>query len=244
MPTSFAVRSYEAELMDDFSITDDRLVRALDHLRHVNRWLGGYAVTRRALRPLLRQRQGGVLSMLDLGTGIADYPEHLVRWADAHGVSLHVTALDANPLTAELARSTLDARLPSELRARITVDVADAAALPYAPGSFDVAHAALFLHHFEAEQAAAMLQSWAQVAREGIIINDLHRHPLAYYSIKSLATLLRASPMFRHDAPLSVLRAFRRDELRAIAEAAGITTSHITWHWPFRWALSTIGKGA
>ncbi len=40
--------------------------------------------------------------------------------------------------------------------------------------------------------------------------------------------------MFRHDAPLSVRRAFRRAELAALADRAGLD-GVITWHWAFRW---------
>lgn len=237
---SFATRLHGEEMMDDFSITDDRLLRALDELRPVNRWLGGYATTLRVLGPYLRARAGRPLHLLDVGTGVADYPEVLVRHAARAGLDVRVTAVDANPATVAHARRTLDRRLPAALRPRITVAVADARRLPFDDGAFDAVLAAMFLHHFRGEEAVALLREMARVARDGLLVNDLHRHPLAYLGILLPARLLPVSPMFRHDAPVSVRRGFRRDDLAGLAAAAGLTAPRIRWHWAFRWSLTTL----
>lgn len=226
--------------MDDFAITDDRLLRALDELRWVNRLLGGYATTMRVLAPYLEARRGRAVRLLDLGAGVGDYAEHLVRWADRRGLDVSVTAVDANPATVAHARRTLDRRLPHDLRARIRVEEADALALPYAEDAFDVTLAAMFMHHFKHAEAVTLVREMDRVAREGVLVNDLHRHPLAYYGILVPARLLPVSPMFRHDAPVSVLRGFRRDELEAVARAAGLDAPRIRWRWAFRWSLDTL----
>ncbi len=226
--------------MDDFSIVDARLTRALDDLRWANRWLGGYAATRSALEPLLRRRR--VLRVIDLGTGAADYPEHLVRWGARRGKTVEVVAVDANPHTVAYAQTALDRRLPAGFRAQVEVVCADALDLPYADDAFDVALAALFLHHLPDEEAVALLQEMDRVARGGVVVNDLHRHPLAYYGVRALGTLTRASEMFRHDGPVSVRRAFRREDLEALAAAAGLAPARIRWRWAFRWILSTIDE--
>ena len=224
--------------MDDFSITDARLTSALEQLRLVNRWLGGYAATRAALTPLLRRTRR--LHVLDLGTGAADYPEHLVRWADRRGAHLEVTAVDANPVTVDVARAALRRRLPARLRARIHLEEGDALALSFEDDAFDVAHAALFMHHFDEADAVRLLRGMNRVARRGLVVNDLHRHPLAFYGIRTLAWLGSASPMFRHDAPLSVLRGYCRDELRALVRRAGLSRAEVRWRWAFRWLLTTV----
>ena len=226
--------------MDDFSITDDRLLRALDELRWVNRLLGGYATTMRVLAPYLEARRGRAVRLLDLGAGVGDYAEHIVRWADRRGLDVSVTAVDANPATVAHARRTLDRRLPPKLRAHIDVVVADALALPYADDAFDGVMAAMFMHHFEAEDAVTLVREMNRVARDGILVNDLHRHPLAYYGILVPARLLPVSPMFRHDAPISVLRGFRRADLEAVARDAGLEAYRIRRHWALRWSLDTL----
>jgi SAM-dependent methyltransferase len=240
---SFQTRTDEDELMDDFSITDIRLTSALEQLRVVNRLLGGYATTMAVLGPKLKARfQDRPLRILDLGTGIADFPEYIVSWAarQSPAIDLEIVAIDANPVTVDYARQALAKRLPEALRSKITVEVADALALPYKDGEFDVVMGAMFLHHFAEEKAIAIVKSMNRVSSGGILINDLHRHRLAYYGIYSLTRLFRASEMMQNDGPISVLRGFRSAELRAIAAGAGLKKFTVSWRWPFRWLLSTL----
>jgi len=239
---SFQVRTDTDELMDDFSITDERLTEALEQLRWVNRLLGGYSTTMAVLAPFLRSRAGQVTRILDLGTGIADFPEYIVRWAEAQSVDIpvEITAVDANPATIDYARQTLEKRLNDRQRAKIRLEVADALALPYADNAFDIGMGAMFLHHFAQPKAITIVQDLQRVSQQGIIINDLHRHPLAYAGIYSLTRLFPAAPMVRNDGPLSVLRGFRADDLTAIAQGAGLTDFSLRWYFPFRWLLSTV----
>ena len=118
------MRQVGVEMMDDFSIDDERLERALYDLRAVNRWLGGYATIREGVGALADGREH--LRVLDLGSGLADIPEHLVRWGDARGVHVEVVALEANTATVEYARRYLDRHMPPRLRGRLTVREGDA----------------------------------------------------------------------------------------------------------------------
>ncbi len=241
---SFKIRTDKDELMDDFSIQDERLTDALEQLRPINQLLGGYATTMEILTPFLKSRPNQKTRILDLGTGIGDFPEYIVRWAAAQSpiIDVEVVAIDANPVTVDYARSALQKRLPPNLQSKIKVEVADALALPYADGEFDVAIAAMFLHHFAHENAVQIVRSMQRVSKHGILINDLHRHPFAYYGIYALTRLLPAAPMVRNDAPLSVLRGFKFSELKSIAESAGLINFSLKWRYAFRWVLSTILK--
>lgn len=237
----FSQRTQADEMMDDFSIVDGRLTRALQDLRWVNRWLGGHRAADSILLPLLRA--AGALRVIDLGAGGADYPEHLVRRAAQDGLDVEVTAVDANAQTVAYAQSALDHRLPAALRGRVEVVPADALDLPYDDDAFDVAVAALFLHHFHGDEAVALLREMDRVARRGILVNDLHRHPLAYHGVRALGAVTQASEMFRHDGPLSVLRGFTRAELEQLAAAAGLRGARVHWRWAFRWVLTTVPAG-
>ncbi|PEN14914.1 methyltransferase type 11 [Longibacter salinarum] len=226
--------------MDDFSITDERLEGALRDLRWTNRLLGGYAATRRTLRPLLQNHSR--LRVLDIGTGGGDSLVDLIRFGHSQACRLEVVGIDLNAGAVEYARGHLDRTLSPRMRTRVDVRVGDALNLDMPDDHFDVAIASLFLHHFEADDAATLLREMDRVARHGIIINDLHRHMLAYLGVLTLSRLLPASSMYRHDAPLSVRRGFRADELRSIALAAGLSSPDIRWHWAFRWTLSTLTR--
>ncbi|MEX0747111.1 MAG: methyltransferase domain-containing protein [Rhodothermales bacterium] len=237
---SLSHRLLAPEMMDDFSIGDRRLERALEELRWVNRFLGGYAAVRAELEPVLRRRRGGCLRVLDIGTGIADYPEAFVRWGDRAGVDVRVSAVDANPFTVEFASRRLSERLPDRLRQRIDIYSGNALQTNYADNSFDIVTASLFLHHLGDIDAVALLREMGRIAREGIVVNDLHRHILAYWSILGISRALPVSTMFRHDGPLSVRRAFSRNELEVLASEAGLIGARVRWRWAFRWVLSTI----
>ncbi|WP_431211923.1 hypothetical protein ACQ86N_40085 [Puia sp. P3] len=74
-------------------------------------------------------------------------------------------------------------------------------------------------------------------AGTGWFINDLHRHPLAWGSIRLLTRLFSGSYLVKNDAPLSVLRGFSRSEWQRILQAAGIGGYTLRWKWAFRWLV-------
>ena len=229
------------EWMDDFSITDARLTQALRDLHRINRLLGGHSATDAVLDPELRQRDH--VRLLDLGCGSGDYLVHLARRGAQFGCTMELIGVDANPVTVGHARAHLDEHLSHSLRSRARVDIEDALALPYADNAVDVAHAALFLHHFHGDTAVRLLSEMQRVARTGLLLNDLHRHLVAYVGIWLLSRALRMAPMVQHDGPMSVRRGFRKEELKTLARKSGLSSLSIRWHWAFRWTLSTIGNG-
>jgi len=226
--------------MDDLSITDGRLHDALRDLRLTNRFLGGYASTRRVLKPLVVRHSR--LRVLDVGTGGGDSLADLVHFGHRHACRLEAVGIDLNPGAVDYARDYLDGALSPRMRRRVRVETGDALDLAAGDDAFDVAVTSLFLHHFDELDSARVLREMSRVARTGIVVNDLHRHPLAYLGVLALSRLLPASDMYRHDAPLSVRRGFRRDELAALARSANLTTPDIRWHWAFRWTLSTLAR--
>lgn len=224
--------------MDDPSVQGNDLERALADLRRINTLLGGYRTTNTVLDPLLRSRSA--LRVLDVGTGTGDYPARFVRRGRRLDTRVDAVGVDLNPVTVGRGRAWLDNALTPDLRPRVRLDIGNALALPYADDAFDVAHAALFLHHFHGPEAVQLLREMHRVSRLGILVNDLHRHPLAYVGIWGLSRLLRMSPMVQHDGPISVRRGFRRADLQALAHRAGLPPPTVRWHWAFRWTLSTI----
>ncbi len=102
---------------------------------------------------------------------------------------------------------------------------------------FDVILATLFTHHFSDDELVELLRSATRQMRLGMVINDIHRHWLAYYSIRLLTQFFSKSAMVKFDAPLSVLRAFRRRDWESILAKAGINSFSIRWKWAFRWQV-------
>lgn len=216
-------RRYDAELMDRDDNEREVLDRALADIRSVNRWLGGEATLVDALEPFLGER----LEILDVGTGAADLPLAIVRRLRALGEECSITAIDRDPTTVDLAREFV-AEEPA-----ITVECVDAFQLPYEDDSFDVVTASMFLHHFDERDATRLIAEFRRVARRAVLINDLRRHRLPWAFITAVGWITRRQRMFRHDAPLSVLRGFTADELRRLAPGAAVAR-----RWPFRLAAT------
>ena len=225
----FSRRSAEREIIDDMTLDRESMAGVLGELEAVNTWLGGYATTLSAL-PRLLPPGGGPVRLLDVGAGGGDMARRLVEWGRERGRRVEVVTADLSLAAVEYARDRL-AGYPE-----VSVVQADVFALPFADASFDVALCSLFLHHFDEAGAAAVLRSLHAASRRGVVVNDLHRHPLAYAGIWALTRLLGASPIVRNDGPLSVLRAFGRDDLRALSRATGLPLE-VRWRWAFRYQV-------
>ena len=208
---------------------DPALLRAdLRLLETINRLLGGHRIVRTYLPGLVI---GQSVSVLDLGTGAADVPRVVARWARARGLKTEITAVDGNPEILQVARENA-AGWPE-----IRIDQADLLALPYADASFDIVLCSLTLHHFSDADAVAILRRIHDIARRGYIINDLRRNRVAIWLSKLMARTIITNPIARFDAPASCERAFTITELQAMAARAGLKDFTICRHRFFRMAL-------
>jgi ubiquinone/menaquinone biosynthesis C-methylase UbiE len=211
----------EPEWMDAPIQDPTALAGNLDDLRRVNAWLGGTWLTRRALEHTLgRQRAGAKLSVLDVATGGADIPDALLAWARRGGLRAHIVASDVSPAMLALARRRAGPGLGFA--------VADGRRLPFADRSFDVATCSLALHHLRPDDAVIMLREMHRVARCAVIVNDLVRGWPWYAGAWALTRVLTRNPLTRHDAPLSVHRAYTRAEMAELAQRADL--GPVTFH--------------
>jgi ubiquinone/menaquinone biosynthesis C-methylase UbiE len=230
-------RRLDPEWMDRPDSDPLLLERALRDIRLVNRRLGGTRALLRGLDPFFSFLGADEpLEVLDVGTGGGDLAVAIARHAERRGSRVRVTALDRD------AVSTSIARREAMRRPEVAVVRGDAFSLPFGDSAFHVATASLILHHFSHPDAVRFLRSLRRVARFGVVVNDLHRHLLPWAFIGAAARLTRRSPMFVHDAPLSVLRGFTRQELLAAAREAGDTVPRLQRVWPYRWVLTLRGE--
>jgi 2-polyprenyl-3-methyl-5-hydroxy-6-metoxy-1,4-benzoquinol methylase len=228
-------RSSRPELIDQPGQAAEVLEPALREIQWVNRHLAGWQVLRSCLPQLLQPiPMEQPVSVLDLGTGSADLPLAMARWGRAQGRSVRITAVDISAPILDFARREIGAE------SRVQLLQADMRRLPFPLRSFDLVTCSLFLHHFDPTGAVELLRIMARHARHAILVNDLHRHRIPYWSIRVIARLRRCSPMFRHDAPLSVLRAYRPAELQDLLRVAGLTDCRVVRHFPYR--LAALGR--
>ncbi len=214
--TDLSRRATEPELLDE-GVAEDEAVRSLGDLRFVNRWLGGRRALLRTVRPFLdgapRPR------LLDVGCGSADLPAFLVRATEGR-----LLAVGADLKVLHLRQA------PPEVH-RVAADVR---ALPFAPGTFDVVTASLFLHHFDGAAVPDVVRSLYALARRALVVNDLHRARIPYTFGRLLFRHLFRSPVSVADGLLSIRRAFTPGELRAAFRDAGIPDVHVRRSFPYR----------
>lgn len=231
-------RYTEAEMMDDPDAAPELLELALRELPTINRWLGGYRSTIRVL-DLIAATSPRKLRILDVGTGIGDYPMQFVRWGMSRKIPVSVVAVDMNTRIIDFARQQSQ-EWEAGIAAHVTFQEADARSLPFESASFDLVTAALFFHHLSNEEGVTTLREMSRVSRRGVIINDIHRTALAYHGIRAFTSIFGFSPMVRHDGPLSVRRAFKKSDLLEMASDAGLENYTVRWHWAFRWILTNV----
>jgi ubiquinone/menaquinone biosynthesis C-methylase UbiE len=210
-------RVLKPELMDNADAAEAAV--CLRDLARINRWFGGHRVLVQVLKTLLRP--GERFSILDVGAASGDM-----------GRAIRDSFPGAKVVS-------LDYRI-SHLRMGQGPRVAASAfELPFLPKAFDFVLCSLFLHHFSDRQAAELIAALRRLAGKALIVLDLERHPLPYYFLPLTRRLLRWSPMTVHDGIISVAAAFRPEEIRDLARAAGSDAVRVRKHRPW-FRLSAI----
>ncbi len=215
----FTDRLIEPEIMDHVPPEEAR--PNLADLVRINRILGGHSVLRKMLPAIVKTSEPA--TFLDVGAASGD-TARLVRelYPDAFVVSL-----DYNSTNLE--------------KAPLPKVIADAFALPFGPRTFDYVLSSLFLHHFENFQVVALLREFYAIANKGLLVCDLERHVLPYLFMRTTKPIFRWNEITVQDGLKSVRAAFRRGELEALAEEAGIANPKVVGHRPaFRLALTAV----
>lgn len=221
----FTHRSTQSELMDDFSVPSQDLYQNLREIERINIQLGGHKVTLNGIKQYLKKYPfQNPITLADIGCGGGDTLRHIYHWANKKNLNIQLKGIDYHPVMIEYAQKH-SKDIPIEY---VTQNVFDIEL------KYDITTCNLFCHHFENESLVKLLHKLRQCTRHLILINDLHRHKLAYYSIKYITKWLKGSYLVQHDAPLSVLRGFKKVEWQNILQQAGFNQVQIQWKWAFR----------
>ncbi len=229
---SFAAPLMQDELMDDPALDPGIYAAVLRDLARVNRWTFAARPTISFLSRATKGRK--TLRLLDVGFGQGDMLRLIARWARRRGIEAHLVGVDLNPMSETIASAATDPALGIDYR---TGDYAD-----HLHEKFDVIISSLVAHHMTTEQLADFLVSMERHSRIGWLVNDLHRHRLAYAMFPLLTTMLRSHPIVRHDGLVSIARSFRPAEWSArLAEARlDPATVRVARYFPFRLCVERL----
>jgi len=227
-------RSRDAELMDGEDVSQAEFTACMADLATVNTVTMARRPTRdfidRALRATPPDR---VLSIMDVGFGEGDMLHAIHRLAVRRGRTVRLIGVDLNPRSEMAARQALPAQIQVELH------TGDYAAWPI-DDPIDLVISSLVTHHMREDEILNFL-AWME-ARAGLgwLINDLHRHWFPYYGFRLLSATMRWHPFVRHDGPVSIARAFTREDWRGLLEKAGTGNARISWWFPFRYCVERV----
>jgi len=195
---------------------------SLRDLCRINRWFGGVSTTRCLIERAASVTGQKHFSVLEVASGFGEVPREAGRQLTRKGITLDITDLD---------------RVPSHLQRGHRGLVADAMALPFRDGSFDLVNCSLFAHHLEPTELAAFASEALRVSRRAVLINDLIRHPL-HLALVYAGFLLMRSHVSRIDGLASVKRAYTPKEIRQILSSAATAQKiELSCHYLFRMGI-------
>lgn len=236
----FRRRSTQGELTDDLTLKGDASIKNMQELEAVNTWLGGKATLVSAFNKVYRKYPNSFKAkapiIADLGCGGGDLLRDIHHWAKHKGLNVELIGIDANPATVKCALKN------SEGYNDIRFETANVLSDELKRRQFDIVCLNSFCHHLSDVNLIALLKQLRTQTNIAIIITDLHRHWIAYLSIKWMVQLLNFSYLSKHDGPMSVLRAFQKRELMDLLKAANIDRFQIRWSWAFRWEVIIWNK--
>jgi len=189
------------------------LERDLANLRWLNRQFGAYSILHRFMKRWFSRRASGgpPLRVLDLATGEGDLPRELVLWCRKRGIPVTVDAIDMNEATLAVARER------SRNFPEITFHQGDIRSWGSLSESWEFVLCSLALHHFSGEDAVLVMRNAKRLSFHHLLVADLERNRSGALGIWLLTALVLREPMTKHDARLSIQRAFSFEEFGSLA---------------------------
>ncbi|MCF2488951.1 methyltransferase domain-containing protein [Dyadobacter sp. CY347] len=228
----FKFRSHEKELLDQEEIPSTDLFLNLRELDFINHWLGGYNISFNALKKVIKPVKSHIL--VDIGCGGGDTLKRIDHWNKKAGYKLDLYGVDIKPVCIAYAKENLKT-------APVKLICDDYRHIFNHLKQVDIIHACLFCHHLSENQLIELVR-FALENKSVLIVNDLERNPLAYYAIKWLTKLFSKSYLVKNDAPLSVLRGFKKTEWLSILNKAGAVNYSVRNKWAFRHEVIVYGN--
>ena len=222
-------RSSQLELIDlgpEF-YTLEEYEECLDYLGKIGKVLGG----NRATLQLFRNLKESPTSILDVGCGGGHFTCELAQLyphTNILGIDLSKEAIDyARKQAKKMNLSNVSFEVPMDKE------------LKYADKSFDIVTCTLVCHHMLDAEIIEFLKRSQRVAKKSIIINDLHRHGLAYFCFALVAPVLFPNRLILNDGLISVKKGFTKTNWISYLSKAGLNKVNyeISWKWAFRWLI-------
>ncbi|MEO5909194.1 MAG: methyltransferase domain-containing protein [Ginsengibacter sp.] len=226
-------RSLKKEILDQNNIPFGDIVLNMKELEFINAHLGGHSITLNGFKKLLGSRKA--VSVCEIGCGGGDNLNAIYLFCKKNNINVNFVGIDINKDCIAFAKE-------NSVIEHVNFIVSDYRKINFANEKPDIIFSSLFCHHFSENELVEMLYWMKNNSGIGFFINDLHRHPVAYHFIKIATRIFSKSYLVKNDAPLSVLRGFKKKEWESIFEKAGIRNYSIKWKWAFRFFVIVFNQ--
>lgn len=233
---NFSERNTQPELMDDFSVGIQNLRGVFKDINSVNRVLGGNHITVNAVAKLMQENPQIKYTIVDMGCGDGCMLRELAQYCKNEGITTRLIGIDLNEKALQLAEEA------SKEYPKIEYLCKDIIELEANTLSCDILINTLTMHHFTNNQIEAFLQKFIELSKIGVIINDLHRSPFAYYLFKLFSLIFIKTKIAKNDGLISITKGFVKSDLLTYAKKLPSVTHQIEWKWAFRyvWVMQPI----
>jgi 2-polyprenyl-3-methyl-5-hydroxy-6-metoxy-1,4-benzoquinol methylase len=230
--SSLRPRQRLPEIMDDPALDVASHREALAGLARINRFSGSVSVLWPDLLALSKSIPDRPLRILDVATGSGDVPAAIVERAEREGVKVEVLGVDVSPIAIAEAEVRVELGKYSNLRFQV-LDVLK----QRLPDGYDAVTCSLFLHHLDEADTVRLLSSMKAAAGRLVLVNDLVRSRANYLQVWFASHVLSSSRVVHTDGPRSVRSAYTIEEMRSMAEQAGMSNAVVEPRFPCRMLL-------
>ena len=223
-------RSREKEIMDDLDMQGRELEKTLLDLDKVNKWLGGNKITLDGVQRLLKNRSfDRPLRIIDVGCGNGSILKQVAEWGRRNEIKMELLGVDANLNAMSIAEKNLS-EFPE-----VSFEAMDVFSEAFRELEADIILCTLTLHHFSDSEIEQLMMNFSEMAKVGVVINDLQRSKAAYYLFKAFCRAFSIREINRKDGLTSILRSFKKEDLVRYGRGLNVKRQEINYKWAFRY---------
>ena len=222
-------RSNQPELMDDFRGGRKNLQIVFNDINRVNTILGGSSITVNAVADLIMANPQESYTIVDMGCGDGHMLREVAKYCNKQAKDIRLIGIDLNAEALQLAAEASNAYPEIEYQHR------DILELQVADLNCDIVINTLTMHHFKDKDLLIFLKKFNQLARIGVVINDLQRSPLAYYLFKAFSLIFIKTETAKIDGLISISKGFIESDLIQYSKSLPDLQHEIKWQWAFRY---------
>lgn len=228
IPTKY--RSSQEELMDDFDLRGAALEKTLKDLDQINSWLGGNKITLDGIHKIMAKSPSKPhFRIIDLGCGNGTLLQKVADLGRKNKWDLELIGIDANPFAIEIAEAN-STNFPE-----ISFQTINVFSEVFSTLKADIFLCTLTLHHFAQPDLENLLLQIVKNTSLGVVVNDLQRSKWAYHLFQAFCAVFIPNEIAKQDGLTSILRAFKKDDLKKLGEALPVSSQEIHWKWAFRY---------